>query len=457
MKRILSILVFLVVATTVNAQETTRFFAAAASANGANGTFWVTDARVFNPDPTETITVKIGFLRSDTDNSGLNEVELNVEARKAVALDDVVQSVLRVSGAGGIRLHSESPFFATSRTYNIGDGEAGTFGQYIPGLDPSDALQQGILLSITNDPADDGSRSNLGFVNPNGADVNVKYKIFDVGSGDFIGEGEKTLKALAFFQINNVFSNVGHPDLVLGNASIEFTAAMPVFVYASVVDNASGDAVFVLPNADVGTPDAINQAPEGNIVTPASDLTVTSGDIVDFVAAVSDPDGNEVTGMLWDFGDEISASGLEVMHTFTNAGVYVVSFTATDEFGLADPTPSLRTITVEAAAAASFSDVQQMVFNTSCAFSGCHGGGSQSAGLDLSEGNAYNALVNVPSSEQGDVLRVKPGNSDESYLYLKVIGDPSISGARMPRGGGALSQDLIDLLRSWIDGGAEDD
>ena len=66
----------------------------------------------------------------------------------------------------------------------------------------------------------------------------------------------------------------------------------------------------------------------------------------------------------------------------------------------------------------------------------------------------------VPStspSERPGLDRIGPGDPMASYLFLKVIGDPSIIGSPMPLGGGALSAELIGLLQSWIERGAPND
>ena len=129
------------------------------------------------------------------------------------------------------------------------------------------------------------------------------------------------------------------------------------------------------------------------------------------------------------------------------------TFTVTDSNGVADPTPDSRTITVTGGGGsqATFSAVQSQIFTPSCAFSGCHGGGSPAEGLNLTAGMAYANIVNVRSSQQGNRDRIEPDEPDASYLYLKVTGYPSISGVRMPRSAPALSQQLLDLLRDWIE------
>jgi hypothetical protein len=104
---------------------------------------------------------------------------------------------------------------------------------------------------------------------------------------------------------------------------------------------------------------------------------------------------------------------------------------------------------------ATFTRVQNEIFNPSCALSGCHSAGSAAQGLSLAEGQAFGNIVNVRSSEQGSKDRIEPGDPNNSYLYLKVIGDPSISGVQMPRFRTPLSQELQDLLKDWIEAGAE--
>ena len=63
-------------------------------------------------------------------------------------------------------------------------------------------------------------------------------------------------------------------------------------------------------------------------------------------------------------------------------------------------------------------------------------------------------LVGVPSVEQPNVLRVKSGDPDNSYMVQKIEGAASISGVRMPFGGPYLPQSTIDVIRTWVSNGA---
>ncbi len=101
----------------------------------------------------------------------------------------------------------------------------------------------------------------------------------------------------------------------------------------------------------------------------------------------------------------------------------------------------------------SFAEVQAQIFDVSCAVSGCHVGAGAPFGFDLSSGVSYGNTVGVASAEIPTFNRVTPGNANDSYLYMKVVDDPRIMGDPMPFGN-PLDQARIDLLRQWIEEGA---
>jgi len=110
-------------------------------------------------------------------------------------------------------------------------------------------------------------------------------------------------------------------------------------------------------------------------------------------------------------------------------------------------------VTTSSASGTEFAAVQQ-IFNSSCAtVLGCHLGPEPSTRLNLSAGSAFLNLVPIKSSEDSSLLRINPGDPDASYLYRKIIGAPGIVGSPMPLGG-ALSNEQIETIRSWILAGA---
>lgn len=90
--------------------------------------------------------------------------------------------------------------------------------------------------------------------------------------------------------------------------------------------------------------------------------------------------------------------------------------------------------------------------------SGCHLGGTAINGQDLGPGASYKSSVNEPVLQKPGAIRVVPGKPDKSYLFLKITGDPRITGAIMPQGcpgmplAGArcLTPDEIQAIMTWI-------
>ncbi len=101
---------------------------------------------------------------------------------------------------------------------------------------------------------------------------------------------------------------------------------------------------------------------------------------------------------------------------------------------------------------ADFASIQDNVFTPIC--TRCHIGASAPEGLQLDAAHSYSLLVGVPSQEKPSILRVDPGNPNQSYLILKLEGASGIVGAQMPFGGPYLPQSTIDTIAQWITDGA---
>jgi hypothetical protein len=137
-------------------------------------------------------------------------------------------------------------------------------------------------------------------------------------------------------------------------------------------------------------------------------------------------------------------------------GAAVVAGTTACDEALSDltgPTPNLEP---------TFASIQRDIFDTTdssgrLACTNCHTavGRVPAAGLDLTAGNSYGRLVGVSSVERPGVLRVAPGDPDNSYLVHKLEGRSDIVGTRMPRGTGPyLTDGQMLVIRRWIAEGA---
>ena len=124
---------------------------------------------------------------------------------------------------------------------------------------------------------------------------------------------------------------------------------------------------------------------------------------------------------------------------------------------LTGPTPSLQP---------TFSSIQHEIFDTTdpsgrLACTTCHtnaGGRAPTGGLNLTSGASYNALVGVSSLEKPGLMRVNPGDPENSYIIHKLEGRAGIVGVRMPRGNGPfLTEGQILVIKRWIELGAKND
>jgi hypothetical protein len=109
------------------------------------------------------------------------------------------------------------------------------------------------------------------------------------------------------------------------------------------------------------------------------------------------------------------------------------------------------------AAAFTFVQIQSEIFTPTCAKAGCHAASAASGGLVLEAGRSHGEPVGRSATESG-LDRVEPGDPERSYLILKLRGDPSITGQRMPLDGPPyLTPGQIDGIAAWIRAGAPND
>ena len=103
----------------------------------------------------------------------------------------------------------------------------------------------------------------------------------------------------------------------------------------------------------------------------------------------------------------------------------------------------------------------QPVFDANCVFGGCHSGAIPAEGLSLEADQIFDpqlGLVDIPSV-QANLLRVQRGSAMGSYLINKLEGTQlSVggSGLQMPRFAQPLPDATIQIIKDWIDEGAQD-
>lgn len=227
-------------------RETTVWISAAANAPGANGTFFLTDLWLFNPNDTAA-TIRASFLPPGSDNRNQPSVDIVVGAKQQREIRNVLQTTFSLSGAGALRLSSTSRFVATSRTFNKPSNSelVGTFGLAIPGLELSESVSYGILNGLANSAA---SRTNLGLLNPQGAPITIRIEVFDPQAKS-LGTQTRRLEPHEWFQ-TNLFGFLAISGTVSEAYAVLTSSDGSFFAYASVVDQKSGDGTILLPSRD---------------------------------------------------------------------------------------------------------------------------------------------------------------------------------------------------------------
>jgi hypothetical protein len=105
---------------------------------------------------------------------------------------------------------------------------------------------------------------------------------------------------------------------------------------------------------------------------------------------------------------------------------------------------------------ATLTRVQTEVFTPTCAVIGCHDTLGRQENQILVAGQAYANIVNRPSTQMPQLMRIRPNDPAGSYLYRKVTG-AGINGERMPQFGLPLPDAQVRLIRDWIRRGAPND
>ncbi len=220
---------------------------AAAHIGGVGDTQWVSDLEIHNSADT-TGDFSIALLPKGQDNSSPETVFFSLEPSSSAGYEDALQDLFDYTGSAALRVVTTGgDLMVSSRTYN--NQPSGTFGQYIAGYTEAEALvagQEGRLtgLSFSTNPGT-GYRTNIGFANACGATISVDISLF-AADGFEIGRTTVELGPYSYEQVTNVFNAVSAGDVEHGFAVVETTTAgARYFAYASVVDNRSGDGIYI--------------------------------------------------------------------------------------------------------------------------------------------------------------------------------------------------------------------
>lgn len=216
---------------------------ASASIHGNGGAFFHTDARVFNPSTTSKVTVTARF-RCFTGPCPSNPTRtFDVAPREMKVLDDVVASLFAApETAGPIEFDGA---VVETRTYTPSRTQP-TTGSVIPGFTSDAAYAEAVLMSLSHS-ADGGRgfRTNAGAYNPNDVGTTATFTLYSA-AGARLGSTTVSVGPRAAVQVANVFGAAGViGDVADAYAIVKADGVLPLFAYATVIDNQSQDPTYV--------------------------------------------------------------------------------------------------------------------------------------------------------------------------------------------------------------------
>jgi uncharacterized repeat protein (TIGR01451 family) len=226
---------------------------AAASVHGLNGTYFHSDVKLLNPSSTSGATATLRyrcFLGSCSPSPKL----VYLQPRQMKALDDVVSTLFGAPETAG-PIEVDGAVFVDSRVYTP-SLPAPTTGSFVAGVTSDDALADSVLLALSHsvDRAK-GFRTNAGVYNPSADALNVTFVLFDP-TGHEIGRLARPVGGQAAIQVNDLFGSAGvATDVPDAYATVTADGIHELFAYATVIDNQSGDQVFVRGKNAFGVPD----------------------------------------------------------------------------------------------------------------------------------------------------------------------------------------------------------
>jgi hypothetical protein len=163
------------------------------------------------------------------------------------ALDDIVSQTfgnLNDAGALHVSALTATPLVVTARTYRT--TSAGALGQFIAATTPQEATGAGDRpLHIVGIEESQAMRTNVGVYETSGAPATVDLTV-TTADGRASAHVSLDLQPYEFRQLSSILRSIGYTDTY--NASVDITVKSGqgrVGGYASVIENVSGDPLFV--------------------------------------------------------------------------------------------------------------------------------------------------------------------------------------------------------------------
>jgi hypothetical protein len=195
-------------------------------------------------DPYLPVDYRLEWLPRDRGDREPLTAEFALAPGAARRHEDVVRTAFGATGSGAIRVVPSrgSPLVA-ARTFNLTD--LGSYGQYVPAMAAGEATGPGDTALLVHLRETAAFRSNLGLLNASAVPITVAVELL-AGGGASLGALTVELAPFAFRQLDRVLRRVTTDPVEIAAAHLSTpTPGGAFFAYASVVDNLSGDPIFV--------------------------------------------------------------------------------------------------------------------------------------------------------------------------------------------------------------------
>lgn len=228
---------------------------------GANGSYWQSEIRLYNPTAQPaTVTLANAFPYNGTTCAGFAPITI-----QPGHLAQIRNGVCNDGGAAALELSCDDSIDVTSLITNVGsttqalDCCLAGFTEAIPVLSVATAYRAQQTISnvqVTGIPTSSRltvTRHNLGFVNPSDAPLSVTLNYFGPNGepGPLFQYRVVILPPHSLTQINDALAEsplqITGPPRINGYFRLEAAAEGAFFIYDSVVDNATNDATFWAP------------------------------------------------------------------------------------------------------------------------------------------------------------------------------------------------------------------
>ena len=239
------------------------FIPVVGSVPGINNTMWRTDLTLYNNNQSGSgpTTMYMQYFPEGSTSSTAQVTAASSLSPGATQMNADIAAALfnnTLTGIGALRILTSGSVFANARVYNDQSSLGkGTFGQNVPGLTRAQAVSQGILVGTINTfsanaSASTNARTNIGLFNPSDSATSVALQLRNNGGG-IVATNIITLGPWQHMQMPLAGAAGAAFPFVTGDvpsSSVSFLAGSPIYAYASVVDNVSGDGSFILPSVD---------------------------------------------------------------------------------------------------------------------------------------------------------------------------------------------------------------